>query len=279
MDMVEQYRHFARDLGDYIVNWARPEGWPESPTKDWPLAQFEYAFAIAIAYLLFVFLGQIIMPLLPEVKGLYPFKFAYNMIQVMLCSYMCIEAGVRAYDAGYSIMPCNAFNHNKPPIGFILYVFYLSKILDFLDTVFIIAEKRWKQLSFLHVYHHTSIFLFYWLNINVGYDGDVYLTIVLNGLIHTVMYTYYFVSLHTKDIWWKSALTMCQMIQFVVMNSQAIYLIVSDCRQYPRNITVAYLFYIVTLLLLFAHFFVMSYIVKGKSDRSGKKKHIKSHDE
>ena len=102
---------------------------------------------------------QIIMPFLPEVKGLYPFKFAYNIIQVMLCSYMCIEAGVRAYDAGYTLLPCQAFNHANPPIGFILYVFYLSKILDFLDTVFIIAEKRWKQLSFLHVYHHFSIFL------------------------------------------------------------------------------------------------------------------------
>jgi hypothetical protein len=99
------------------------------------------------------------MPLLPPVPYLYPFKFAYNMIQVMLCSYMCIEAGVRAWDAGYTVLPCNSFNFDQPPITFILYVFYLSKILDFLDTFFIIAEKRWKQLSFLHVYHHTSIFL------------------------------------------------------------------------------------------------------------------------
>mmetsp|Transcript_3773 Transcript_3773/g.6247 ORF Transcript_3773/g.6247 Transcript_3773/m.6247 type:complete len:219 (+) Transcript_3773:363-1019(+) len=211
------------------------------------------------------------MPFLPTVQGLYPFKFMYNMVQVMLCSYMCIEAAVRAYSAGYTLEPCNAFNFENPPIAFILYVFYLSKILDFLDTVFIILEKRWKQLSFLHVYHHTSIFLFYWLNVNVGYDGDVYVTILLNGFIHTVMYTYYFVSLHTKDIWWKSALTMCQMVQFVLMNAQAIYIIATDCRAYPRNITNAYLYYIVSLLILFAHFFVMSYIVRG-----GKKKSKKS---
>ncbi len=99
------------------------------------------------------------MPNLSPVPGLYPFKFAYNIIQVMLCSYMCIEAGVRAYSAGYTLLPCNPFDQTNPPIGFVLYVFYLSKILDFLDTVFIILEKRWNQLSFLHVYHHTSIFL------------------------------------------------------------------------------------------------------------------------
>ena len=99
------------------------------------------------------------MKLLPPVPGLYPFKFIYNIAQVMLCSYMCIEAGIRAWDAGYSIIPGCPFNQENPPIAFVLYVFYISKVLDFMDTVFIILEKKWKQLSFLHVYHHTSIFL------------------------------------------------------------------------------------------------------------------------
>ncbi len=99
------------------------------------------------------------MQFLPAIPGLYPIKFLYNIVQVMLCSYMCIEAGIRAYAAGYSWIPCNPMNASHPPLGFILYVFYISKVLDFMDTFFIIAEKRWKQLSFLHVYHHTSIFL------------------------------------------------------------------------------------------------------------------------
>ena len=99
------------------------------------------------------------MSFLPPIQGLYPIKFLYNLGQVMLCSYMSIEAGIRAYSAGYSIIPCNEFNHKNPAIAFVLYVFYLSKILDFLDTAFIIAEKRWKQLTFLHVYHHVTIFL------------------------------------------------------------------------------------------------------------------------
>jgi len=266
----EEYKVLIRQAEKAIITWARPVGWPESETSNWPLAKLEDALPIAAFYLAFVFLGQVIMPLLPTVRGLYPFKFSYNMIQVMLCSYMCIEAGVRAYAAGYTLIPCNSFNHSHPPIAFILYVFYLSKILDFLDTVFIILEKRWGQLSFLHVYHHTSIFLFYWLNLNVAYDGDVYLTIVLNGLIHTVMYTYYFVSLHTKDIWWKSALTLSQMVQFVFMNAQAIYLLYLDCG-FPKNITNAYLYYILTLLFLFAHFYVVSYVWKGKDKRGAKK--------
>lgn len=261
----------TREMGRNIIEWARPDGWQSSDTENWPLAKFETASLIAIGYLSFVILGMFIMPFLPSVTGLYPFKFVYNIIQVMLCSYMCIEAGVRAYYAGYTLLPCQNFEQETPVMGFILYVFYLSKILDFLDTVFIILEKRWKQLSFLHVYHHTSIFLFYWLNLNVGYDGDVYLTIVLNGLIHTIMYTYYFVSLHTKEIWWKSALTMSQMIQFVCMNAQAVYLLVNGCKTCPVNIVKLYLVYILTLLFLFANFYVASYMGKSNSKKKSKK--------
>jgi elongation of very long chain fatty acids protein 4 len=118
---------------------------------------------------------------------------------------------------------------------------------------------------------HVSL-QFYWLNVQVGYDGDIYLTIVLNGLIHTLMYTYYFVSMHTKEIWWKPALTMGQMIQFCLMNLQAVYLIFVPGVQFPRNITVAYLFYILTLLFLFAQFFVRSYMSPKKKGGDKEKK-------
>lgn len=50
-----------------------------------------------------------------------------------------------------------------------LWVFYTSKILDFFDTIIMVARGTWRQFSFLHVYHHTSIFMIYWLNLNSGY--------------------------------------------------------------------------------------------------------------
>merc|ERR1711988_1464981 len=137
-----------------------------------------------------------------------------------------------------------------------------SKILDFMDTFFIVTGKKWTQLSFLHVYHHATIFLFYWLNLHVNYDGDIYLTIVLNGLIHAMGYTYYFVSLHTRDIWWKSFLTSSQMVQFCCMISQALYMTATGCSGTPQRLTIVYCFYIMSLLGLFAHFFNKTYVTK-----------------
>ena len=104
----------------------------------------------------------------------YPIKFIYNVSQIFLCAYMTIEAGFLAYRSGYSWVPCNAFNKVDPPLANLLWLFYISKVWDFWDTIFIVLGKKWRQLSFLHVYHHFTIFLFYWLNANVMYDGDVW---------------------------------------------------------------------------------------------------------
>merc|ERR1719379_2628000 len=111
-------------------------------------------------------------------------RFVYNPVQIMLCSYMSVEALMIARRSGYTMMPCVPYNAAAPPMGELLWIFFIS------------VGKKWDQLSFLHVYHHWSIFLFYWFNVNVAYDGDVYLTVMLNGFIHFVMYTYYFIKVH-----------------------------------------------------------------------------------
>ena len=154
--------------------------------QGWFLTDFYSAFNIALAYFLFVVIGSQIMAFLPAMDP-YPIKFIYNVSQIMLCAYMTIEAVLLAYRNGYSLTPCVGYSQDNPALANLLWLFYVSKVWDFWDTIFIVLGKKWRQLSFLHVYHHITIFLFYWLNSNVFYDGDIYLTIVLNGFIHTVM--------------------------------------------------------------------------------------------
>lgn len=270
---MAEYYAWADGVGESIIAWTDGSSRTlNSPTRTYPLVSFGTALAIATAYLLFVFVGSAVMKMFPEdfqKKGfapqLYPVRFAYNVLQIVLCSYMAVEAVLVAYREGYTIMPCVPFNAENPPMGKVLWLFYISKILDFMDTFFIVMGCNWRQLSFLHVYHHTTIFLFYWLNVNVNYDGDIYLTIVLNGIIHAMMYTYYFVSLHTRDIWWKSFLTLGQMVQFCIMITQAIILVAGGCEQgAPKKVTQVYCVYIITLLYLFAQFFNASYVKKSK---------------
>lgn len=82
----------------------------------------------------------------------------YNPIQVVLCAYM-IYAAIMEYQREDYVLICNRFDASKTGMASVLLIFYLSKILDFVDTLVIIVRRKWRQLSFLHVYHHVSIFL------------------------------------------------------------------------------------------------------------------------
>lgn len=265
-------------VGDAILNWADPENRFRGYTEGWPLTDFSTAASIAIAYVTFVVVGSTVMKAGVPAIDPYPLKFIYNVSQIMMCAYMTIEAALLAYRNGYTVLPCVNFDPVNPPLANLLWLFYASKVWDFWDTIFIVLGKKWNQLSFLHVYHHTTIFLFYWLNSHVNYDGDIYLTIVLNGFIHTVMYTYYFICMHTRDpatgkslpIWWKSSLTMMQMIQFCLMMSQATYLVCTQCQKTSLRVVYSYFVYILSLLVLFAQFYVASY----KKPKSKKNKSV-----
>jgi hypothetical protein len=264
---MDNYVASMNSFGESILQFADPDSEWRGYTNGWLFTDFATAGTVAGLYVAFVVIGSAVMKAGVPAMDPYPLKFVYNVSQIMLCAYMTIEAFMLAYRNSYTFLPCNAFDTKNPPVANLLWLFYASKIWDFWDTIFIVLGKKWKQLSFLHVYHHTTIFLFYWVNVHVLYDGDIYLTILLNGFIHTVMYTYYFICMHTKvpetgkslPIWWKSSLTMMQMIQFVTMMSQALYLMFTGCKQVSMRVTSVYLGYIFSLLILFAQFYVNSY--------------------
>jgi uncharacterized membrane protein len=85
--------------------------------------------------------------------------------------------------------------------------------------------------------------------------------------------------MHTKvpetgkslPIWWKSSLTSLQLVQFVTMMSQGTYLLATSCRTTSLRVVSAYVVYILSLFILFAQFFVQSYVApKKKSSKKSK---------
>lgn len=109
------------------------------------------------------------------------------------------------------------------------------------------------------------------MNFRIAYDGDIYATVILNGFIHTIMYMYYFVSAHTRDIWWKKYLTAMQLIQFVTMNVQGYLMVSRSCENFPHKVPVIYLVYIQSLFWLFMNFFIKSYCAKPRKSSDKKK--------
>merc|ERR1711916_26365 len=103
-----------------------------------------------------------------------------------------------------------------------LWLFSVSKIYEFLDTVFMVLRKRNRQINLLHVYHHASI-AYVWLAVNTRYfpGGDSWWAASLNSLVHVVMYAYYLMATLKIPCFFKKYITMFQILQFVPLSHRA----------------------------------------------------------
>jgi elongation of very long chain fatty acids protein 4 len=243
---------------------------------DWPLHRMDHAVCIACTYLAIVVAAKLLfdkgarpaaaaagdkkkLTVGEKIKkeGFLMFSFValYNITQVAACGWMVYMALVEHRKRGFKVV-CNEHNLAKDGLAFVTHCFYLSKALDFFDTLFMILKNNWRQVSFLHVYHHFSIFLFYWLNAQCNYDGDAYFSIVLNGTIHFIMYGYYFVTTFniTVPLFIKKMITNAQLTQFCCMEAQGVALLYMEGCGSPRNVTIMYMVYISTMLVLFMNF-------------------------
>ena len=135
-------------------------------------------------------------------------------------------------------------------------MFYYSKLYEFIDTFIMIAKRNFHQVSFLHVYHHSTISFLWWFISSYYPCGDSYIPVLLNSIIHIIMYINYgFNTSKNKSI--KQIVTSLQISQFVLMilHSLRFALDSSSLGQLCRLQGV----YVSTLLYLFAQFYRKTY--------------------
>jgi len=100
-----------------------------------------------------------------------------------------------------------------------MFMFFAQKFWEFIDTWIFILRKSFRQVTLLHIYHHSSI-TFITANVIYDYAGDFYLPTVLNTFVHILMYSHYFISSLGYKTWWNKYLTYLQLTQFLLILAQ-----------------------------------------------------------
>jgi len=242
------------------------EGLPEADPKvvNWPLMNGWIALLIAVIYVVIVYVGVAIMKRRSTKFELWLPRIIHNAILVALSFYMVCEFIRQTFlrDPNFKIV-CNPVDRTEASLGLaaILWVFYVSKILEFGDTFIMILRKSFEQVSFLHVYHHATIFLIWWLNVRYSPSGDAYLAPVFNSFVHCFMYGYYLLSTFGWNVWWKKYLTQLQLLQFVVFVLEGVINLAFDCAT-NKTLIVINTLYAFSLFSLFASFYKRSYTKK-----------------
>ncbi|XP_057976502.1 elongation of fatty acids protein 3-like [Malania oleifera] len=158
--------------------------------------------------------------LLPSLRPslLRPISVVHNLFLLLLSFTMAVGCSLSTRHQ----MPhprwifCFPPNRTAPrgPTFFWAYLFYLSKLLEFVDTLLIFIGGSLRRLSFLHVYHHAAVVVmcYVWLQTS---QSLLPVALVTNASVHTLMYAYYLLCALGRRPRWKRAVTDLQIAQFV----------------------------------------------------------------
>ncbi|KAJ8918566.1 hypothetical protein NQ315_013071 [Exocentrus adspersus] len=192
----------------------------------------------------------------------------YNFLQVLVSGYIFtqgLDAAWLHYD--WTCEPCD---HSNTPealrVARLVYVYFLDKMVDLLDTVFFVLRKKDKQITFLHCYHHTMMVIVGWICVKYYPGGHCTFIGLINSFIHVIMYSYYLLAALgpqvQKYLWWKRYLTTMQLAQFCIMFVHTSLLMFKDCG-YPKWPVLVALPNIVFFYYLFVDFYNMAYKKEG----------------
>lgn len=94
--------------------------------------------------------------------------------------------------------------------------YYMSKFVEFCDTIFFVLRKKLSHISTLHVIHHGIMPISVWWGVKFTPGGHSTFFAFVNSAVHIIMYIYYGLSAMgphmNRYLWWKKYMTTIQMV-------------------------------------------------------------------
>eukprot|EP01059_Diplonema_ambulator_P008767 TRINITY_DN18510_c0_g1_i1.p1 TRINITY_DN18510_c0_g1~~TRINITY_DN18510_c0_g1_i1.p1 ORF type:complete len:302 (+),score=76.74 TRINITY_DN18510_c0_g1_i1:92-997(+) len=258
-----------------VVRWGMGEASDER-VLEWPtMASPALNWSLTLMYLLFVWWGPKVMAK-REAWNVKPLMIVYNVFVILLNAYMFIEILLQTTLLKMSWVgnPVD-YSPKGTPLAAVLWWYYISKLIDYTDTFFLVVKKNNHQLSFLHVFHHAFMFWVWWFGIRFAAGGDSYFSAWVNCFVHIVMYSYYLGSCLGLDLKGKKHVTQLQLLQFVLVMTHSAACIYLDT-PYPHWIMWSLIAFLVILMTLFFNFYMQEYI-KKKNHKARLLKQQKEH--
>lgn len=240
------------------------------------IERWHNSFFYALAYLCFIYTGQIYM----KNKVRYELRVGLAMWNAFLAIFSIFGA-IRVlpeliyviYRHGLKYSICNNSNAFGV-VGFWTWAFCFSKLPELIDTVFIVLRKQ--PLIFLHWYHHASVLIYCWFSYQ-DFSSTGRWFCGLNYIVHGVMYSYYAFRAMKFRIprWISMMITLLQLSQMIIgcwINVKAWQYKQNGefCQVSDENLKYSLIMY-TTYFILFAQFFLSSYVFKSSSNVQKKK--------
>jgi len=196
--------------------------------------------------------------------AMYVHNLALSFASTVMGVIMVYESYMDGRYASWNDVACRV-TPNVGLYGLINFCYFMSKIWEYLDTVFLCINK--KRVIFLHFWHHMTTFAVGTIIFNFPSGIFAY----INCFIHTLMYLHY--AHPSKFV--RPIMTSLQIIQFLIMIGTHTYTWWTACHPAPQLYFYEFLFALfvcTSYLVLFLNFYVQQY-VKPPRTTSAPKKH------
>ncbi|XP_012720266.2 elongation of very long chain fatty acids protein 1 [Fundulus heteroclitus] len=266
LQQLQEMGSHALDIYDYLLSKIDPR------IKEYPLMQSPVPMtAILLVYLFFIlYLGPRIMANRKAFQLKEP-MIVYNFLLVALSVYIVYEFLMSGWATTYT-WRCDPIDTSDSPQALrmvsVAWIFWFSKIIELMDTIFFVLRKKHGQITFLHIFHHSIMPWTWWWGVGFAPGGMGSFHAMVNSSVHVIMYFYYGLAAagprFQKFLWWKKYMTAIQLTQFVLVSLHATqYYFMDSCDyQFPTIIHLIWM-YGTFFFILFSNFWVQAY-VKGK---------------
>lgn len=237
---------------------------------------------LVYATLIYLYVIKFLLPNLMA-KRQRPFELKwlirlYNLSMVLSNIYAFYH-GARLLNFGIKTFGCEIIDHTDYRPGSLEllhygYLFLLSRLIEWLDTIFFVLRKKQNQVTKLHVFHHSFVPALCWVYLKFHPGYTVAFFPFINTFVHTIMYMYYFLATFGPSVqpylWWKKYLTSLQIAQFVLILIQlaTIPLSTNEKCQYPRGFLYVAFSGAILFLWLFYTYYLDTYKLSRKAASS-----------
>ncbi|XP_050342697.1 elongation of very long chain fatty acids protein 7-like [Nymphalis io] len=193
----------------------------------------------------------------------------YNVLQILLSTYLFSEGTTYLlfYNFNYRCQGLPSDEVTARWIAGAVWIYFMVKISELLDTVFFVLRKSNRQITSLHLHHHIMMTLAAWFGTTYEPGGQGILIGYINAFVHMVMYIYYLIAglgdKYKKHLWWKRHVTELQLAQFVFLGLHSINSLFYEC-EYLMIYKILTIFYTLFFINNFGKFYYDNYIKKVK---------------
>lgn len=244
--------------------------------QDWLFMQSPWpTLTICLSYAYFVkVLGPSIMKN-REPLQLRWFMVAYNFFMVGVSLVIFLLLGIYGWFGHYN-WKCQPVDYTASNEAILMthlsWWYYISKFIEFMDTIFFVLRKKFTHISTLHVIHHGMLPMSVWWGVKFTPGGHSTFFAFVNSFVHILMYFYYGLAAigpqMAKYLWWKQHMTTIQMVQFIAIFVHSFQLLFRPDCNYPRGFMWWIGFHAVMFWFLFWDFYKNTYWKKRSAAKA-----------